>query len=1132
MIRINKSRTQYYNRDIIELPTVHFGFWNHPFGYKAMNHYTREILKHGEVGLSTSNEHEPLSVLESWLGLPDAKPMDGDMMEDKAPFDGIFYQSLENLLISAWKPDDVRVPSNGLMEMDCDPKDVTLGTAMPEIRVTKVLRFWLDLNCMGNSVMRDTNEEEKGLAHLLMQHCSYKETSNGKRHYPLMEALYFHIEKLPQLQSQINVYTKSLLPGEKNSPGKALANPQARLQQHQESLHVAAKLNNEWEQHVEALEYIIGQFYAAGNVDARRQCRSHLGSVWSRFVSTSGAGVAGIKMENTSSSGIRMTLRVLLRILQGMGSSVQKSHESLLTHHLIPLHQPNAMVLWRDQTSLLELYHEPLVQCIAILLQKKPEWIPKVISALLEPEIWPSGGNTPKAVLLLHEVDTYVGILPEPINASSISKDVLSKLFRTIGFCIASDHSQLAEKALSSVRNKKFQDLIHAQFEFSLLSLLPSLVRTEPSWNPTVRKMTYNVLKTLQDFDSDTFLKMSARCFPHNVSSHTGFAKAPPRAKNTGSAKLQTHSDDPEKPKDFTLKSAMGGWRPPAGKKSTRPPSGQHPTMPPPSSSASRSGAAPPSTITGVAPWKMDSTPKSSKNPPLGVTGVAPWAVQNQVPMNAKRRAEDALPDLAEDSRHEEEEAEPVQKNRVLAYMESIKPPEEESGASAWAIEQMSETPTLLPNLKFHDLVFGHDLGVGAFGSVRYARLIDRHRTRSQWAEYAVKIISTEKIKEMGYEASVQREVAVLRILSHPGIARLVSSFRFREGVYLVLEYASGGDLHSVLKKNGSLDHASTRFVMGEVVAALASIHELGLIYADLKPENIVITEQGHAKLTDFGACRAVTEDAKKMIRDVANNLLSGLRDGDWKVQPKRKEKEFDVDQSDEEMNGNSSESPTHHEDDLRVEGTTAYLPPEVVLGEFPTPAADSWALGCVLYQCLTGRPPIFEDDETSLKHRIVSFDVGESQSDNAASSLFSEPHAQGIEMEARDLIIGLLNTAASDRPDMTEAAQHAFFSKDGTDVYSLYRQVAPPLDVGDVAPVEDAKWSRRQFSSIWAPQPKAYDISSPIVALTPNTHSSLSSGPIVEGDEAAAFFSASGSASKGGAAKAPLPILERTIKE
>lgn len=126
---------------------------------------------------------------------------------------------------------------------------------------------------------------------------------------------------------------------------------------------------------------------------------------------------------------------------------------------------------------------------------------------------------------------------------------------------------------------------------------------------------------------------------------------------------------------------------------------------------------------------------------------------------------------------------------------------------------------------------------VGAFSTVKYARQIVKERTRSNWPEYAVKIVSTQKIEELGYEQSINREIAILRTLSHPGISRLISSFRFRDGAYLVLEYASGGDLHTLLKKNGSLDHESTRFVVGSVAAALGSIHERGFVYADCKPE-------------------------------------------------------------------------------------------------------------------------------------------------------------------------------------------------------------------------------------------------------------------------------------------------------
>ena len=362
-----------------------------------------------------------------------------------------------------------------------------------------------------------------------------------------------------------------------------------------------------------------------------------------------------------------------------------------------------------------------------------------------------------------------------------------------------------------------------------------------------------------------------------------------------GSAKIGTRPDDvvaAAPGKDMTtLRGGMGSWRPPPQKSRT--------AMPPTSRSkhpmqgGDSSSHQPPLTVTGVAPWTVGgrnrgvgqtttaSGTTSAKQPPLTVTGVAPWALnkQNQgtlasfppresslaFPRPLKKHVSGPmgrpLPALADESvevciAEEDEEEDEIDKTvdkyhietyispalqKVRAYMERLKPPgdgdKSSDGISSWAKAQMEESPVLLPNLKFHDLVFGQELGTGAFSTVKYARQIVKDRTRSSWPEFAVKIVSTQKIEELGYEQSINREIAILRTLSHPGISRLISSFRFRDGAYLVLEYASGGDLHTLLRKNGSLDHESTRFVIGSVAAALWSIHELGFVYADCKPE-------------------------------------------------------------------------------------------------------------------------------------------------------------------------------------------------------------------------------------------------------------------------------------------------------
>lgn len=229
---------------------------------------------------------------------------------------------------------------------------------------------------------------------------------------------------------------------------------------------------------------------------------------------------------------------------------------------------------------------------------------------------------------------------------------------------------------------------------------------------------------------------------------------------------------------------------------------------------------------------------------------------------------------------------------------------------------------------------------------------------RSEWAEYAIKVISTSRIEELGYESCVSREIAVLRLLAHPGIARMVSAFRWRDGAYLVLEYASKGDLHTHIVANGSLSEASARFVVGEVIAALKSVHDAGFVYGDLKPENVVITESGHVKITDFGACRPVTEAARQVLRE-SRGVVKRLRDGDWRAKQPREEEDEEEEkmQVDDETKGDEGEEV----EDERIEGTYAYLPPEVIRdGTLPDQLADAWALGCLLFHCVAGRPPIF----------------------------------------------------------------------------------------------------------------------------------------------------------------------------
>ena len=77
----------------------------------------------------------------------------------------------------------------------------------------------------------------------------------------------------------------------------------------------------------------------------------------------------------------------------------------------------------------------------------------------------------------------------------------------------------------------------------------------------------------------------------------------------------------------------------------------------------------------------------------------------------------------------------------------------------------MTVTPTLLPDLKFHQLVYGHDLGSGAFSTVKFAKQIVKGVKNAEWPHFAVKIMPLEKIVELGYEESISREIAILRVM-------------------------------------------------------------------------------------------------------------------------------------------------------------------------------------------------------------------------------------------------------------------------------------------------------------------------------------------------------------------------------
>jgi len=121
--------------------------------------------------------------------------------------------------------------------------------------------------------------------------------------------------------------------------------------------------------------------------------------------------------------------------------------------------------------------------------------------------------------------------------------------------------------------------------------------------------------------------------------------------------------------------------------------------------------------------------------------------------------------------------------------------------------------------------------------------------------------------------------------------------------------------------------------VCGEILAALCSVQAEGMVYGDLKPENVLITEAGHVKLGDFGGCRAVGREAREVLRG-AMSAVDKLRDGDWRVREESKGGGVDLDGGEEVSTGRGAERMLERSESKSI------IPPSYITNNLPLVAS------------------------------------------------------------------------------------------------------------------------------------------------------------------------------------------------
>lgn len=209
-------------------------------------------------------------------------------------------------------------------------------------------------------------------------------------------------------------------------------------------------------------------------------------------------------------------------------------------------------------------------------------------------------------------------------------------------------------------------------------------------------------------------------------------------------------------------------------------------------------------------------------------------------------------------------------------------------------------------------------LGKGSFGTV----LLVRHVvTGKLYAQKQFRKASITVHKKLVEQTKTERTI-LESVNRHPFVVKLYYAFQDHEKLYLILEYAQGGELFTHLAMERMFDEDAAAFYMAEMVLALEHLHQhVGVLYRDLKPENCLLDQQGHLLLTDFGLSKiAVSDDYR------CNSSL----------------------------------------------GTIEYMAPEVIQGKPYGKACDWWSLGALGFDLLTGSPPFRANNHAKLQEKIV----------------------------------------------------------------------------------------------------------------------------------------------------------------
>jgi len=252
-------------------------------------------------------------------------------------------------------------------------------------------------------------------------------------------------------------------------------------------------------------------------------------------------------------------------------------------------------------------------------------------------------------------------------------------------------------------------------------------------------------------------------------------------------------------------------------------------------------------------------------------------------------------------------------------------------------------------------------LGEGSFGTV-----VRRARDLETNEEYAVKCVQLKRLSSRA-RADVEREVMVVKELSHPSLLRHFYSFQDRQEVYLVSELMRGGDLFDRLVLKGSFTEVEARRIVLCVVEGIRYLHEKDIVHRDIKPENVVLREASkdnlQCVLCDFGFAKKLPSKDAMLRTDC---------------------------------------------------GTQNYAAPEIFMGRLYGKGVDVWGLGVCTFMLVAGYHPFADGSVTSLYTKVCSGRMN-----------FESDVWDSLSDEVKSFVCSLMTVDPAKRPTIQDVSMH-----------------------------------------------------------------------------------------------------------